>query len=98
MIESNSERSIHSSALEQVSAGSAASLADRVVTRLLALGYERVQLVTPFAKIAELLEGAGDGEVTVEARRDGAACKGKILVKRGAIADVQMQSAYSTFP
>jgi hypothetical protein len=85
-------------ALEPVGVGSASALADRIVTRLLALGYERVQLVTPFAKIAELLEGAGDGEVTVEARRDGAACKGKLLVKRGAIADVQLQSAYSTFP
>ena|SRR5260221_4576793 len=86
-------------ALEPVGVGSASALADRIVTRLLALGYERVQLVTPFAKIAELVEGAGgDGEVTVEARRDGAACKGKILVKRGAIADVQLQSAYSAFP
>ena len=86
-------------ALEPVAPGSATALADRIVTRLLALGYERVQLVTPLAQIGALVEGGGsDGEVTVEARRDGAACKGKILVRRGAIADVQLQSAYSAFP
>jgi hypothetical protein len=83
-------------ALEPIAAGSASALADRIVTRLLALGYERVQLVTPISRIAELVEG--DGEVTVEARREGAACKGKILVRRGAIADVQLQSAYTAFP
>jgi hypothetical protein len=83
-------------ALEPVSAGSGSALADRIVTRLIALGYERVQLVTPVAKIAEMLES--EGEVAVEARRDGAACKGRILVRRGAIADVQIQAAYSVFP
>ena len=77
---------------------SGSALADRIVTRLLALGYERIQLVTPLAKIAELAEGKTDGEVTVEARRDGAACKGRIFVKQAAIADVQIQSAYSVFP
>jgi hypothetical protein len=77
---------------------SGSALADRLVTRLLALGYERIQLVTPLAKIAELAEGKTDGEVSVEARRDGAACKGRISVKQGAIADVQIQSAYSVFP
>ena len=83
-------------ALETVAAGSAEALSDRIVTRLLALGYERVQLVTPQEKIGEMV--AGDGEVTVEARREGAACKGRIVVRRGAIVDVQLQSAYTTFP
>lgn len=83
-------------ALETISAGSAEALADRIVTRLLALGYERVQLVTPSEKIGEMV--AGDGEVTVEARREGAACKGKIVIRRGAIVDVQLQSAYTAFP
>ena len=86
-------------ALEPVSSSSAAALADRIVTRLLALGYERVQLVTPMAKLAELVAGAGgDGEVSVEARREGAACKGRVVIRGGAIADLQIQSAYSTFP
>ncbi len=80
------------------SSASGSALADRLVTRLLALGYERIQFVTPLAKIAELAEGKTDGEVSVEARRDGAACKGRIFVKQGAIADVQIQSAYSVFP
>lgn len=86
-------------ALAPVAPGSGSALADRIVTRLLALGYERIQLVTPIAKISEMAEGkGGDGEISVEARRDGAACKGRILVKQGAIADVQIQSAYSVFP
>lgn len=86
-------------ALATTGAISGSALADRIVTRLLALGYERIQLVTPLAKIAELAEGkASEGEVSIEARRDGAACKGRIFVKQGAIVDVQIQSAYSVFP
>jgi len=84
------------SALEPVSAGSAEALADRIVTRLLALGYERVHLVTPSEEIGEMI--AGEGAVTVEARREGTACKGRIVVRRGAIVDVQLQSAYTAFP
>lgn len=84
------------SALVATSAGSAESLADRIVTRLLSLGYERVQLVTPLEKIGEMI--AGDGEVAVEARREGAACKGRIVVRRGVIVDVQLQSAFTMFP
>ena len=78
------------------SPGAASALADRVVTRLLALGYERVQLVTPLAELALLV--GGDGEVRIEARRDGAPCKGRIVLREGTIADVQIQAAYSTFP
>lgn len=74
----------------------ASALAERVVNRLLALGYERVQLVTPIAEIAKLVDG--DGEIQVEARRDGAPCKGRISVRAGALADLQIQSAYSAFP
>jgi len=83
-------------AIEAVSAGSAEALTDRIMTRLLALGYERVQLVTPAERIGEMI--AGDGEVTIEARREGAACKGRVVVRRGAIVDVQIQSAYTAFP
>jgi hypothetical protein len=83
-------------ALEAASAGTAAALADRIVTRLLALGYERVHLVTPAEEIGAMI--AGEGAVTVEARREGAACKGRVVVRRGAIVDVQLQSAYTAFP
>jgi hypothetical protein len=71
-------------------------LADRVVTRLLALGYERVLLVTPHAELAALVDG--DGEIVVEARRDGAICKGRVAVRGGRITEVQVQPAYSAFP
>src|SRR6185295_16869585 len=39
--------------------GSASALTDRVVSRLLALGYERVQLVTTPEDIARMVEGDG---------------------------------------
>jgi hypothetical protein len=71
-------------------------LADRVVTRLLALGYERVLLVTPHDELAKFAQG--DGEVVVEARRDGSICKGRVLVRDGRITELQIQPAYSAFP
>lgn len=89
-----SERS--AGALAPASHAVAGLLAERIVTRLLALGYERIQFVTPLAEVARL--SASDGEVAVEARRDGAACKGRVIVRGGAIADLALQSAYSTFP
>lgn len=84
------------STLPVPAAQSAAELAERVRARLLALGYERVQLVTPLEELGPLL--AGEGRLAVEARRDGVACKGRVRVKAGAILDVELQSAYSTFP
>jgi hypothetical protein len=77
------------------SAGSAL-LSERIVTRMLSLGYERVQLVTPQAELEPLL--GGEGTVALEARRDGVSCKGRVKIKAGAIQDVQMQAAYSAFP
>lgn len=74
----------------------AAGLQDRIVTRLLALGYERIVLVTPPTDLA--LVAREGGAVVLEARRDGAACKGRVLVEGGHIQDIQIQSAYSTFP
>lgn len=79
-----------------MSAPTGSSLAERVVTRLLALGYERVQLVSNEGDLARM--AAEGGEVLVEARRDGAPCKGRVRVKQGAIVDVAIQSAYSAFP
>jgi hypothetical protein len=76
--------------------GGANALADRVVTRLLALGYERVQIVTPSADVARMVDG--DGDVLIEARRDGAPCKGRVSVRHGVLTDVQIQAAYSAFP
>jgi hypothetical protein len=95
VLESSQVRSIHGEALELAAPG-ASSLADRVVTRLLALGYERVQLVTPAEELSKLAEG--DGEILVEARRDGAPCKGRVSVRGGRLTDVHIQAAYSAFP
>lgn len=71
-------------------------LGERVTNRLLALGYERVQIVTRTEKLHEL--GAKDGEVLVEARRSGVLHKGRILIRGGQLADVEMNPAYSIFP
>ena len=79
-----------------VSVGAGAGLGERVVNRLLALGYERVQIVTRSEKLHEL--GAKDGEVLVEARREGVLHKGRVVVRSGRIAEVEVHPAYSIFP
>ena len=71
-------------------------LGERIVNRLVALGYERIELVTPSAEIEALAHGSGD--VVVEARRDGVLCKGRVRVRAGRIDLVQLQSAFSIFP
>jgi hypothetical protein len=96
VIESTHERSLHTSSSELVATSGSSSLADRVVTRLLALGYERVQLLTSSEEFQYLADH--DGEILVEARRDGAPCKGHVSVRGGRLADVQIQAAYSAFP
>ena len=73
-----------------------ADLGERVTNRMLAQGYERIVVVTPREQFAAILESGG--EIQVEARRDGAPCKGKAVFKGGALVDVVMQSAYATFP
>jgi len=95
-LETRAEPRSQSSALERSGAALASALPERIVTRLLALGYERIQFVTPLAEIQAL--SAADGEVLVEARRDGAACKGRVVVRAGSVADLKFQSAYSIFP
>ena len=75
---------------------SGAALSDRIVDRLLALGYERVEIITPLDKL-EVLAREG-GEAQVEARRDGALHKGRAIVRAGTIADVQLRASYEIFP
>jgi len=74
----------------------AGALGERVVNRLLSLGYERVHLVTESAELDELERG--DGEVLVEAHRQGALCKGRVLVRAGRITEVLVKPSYSAFP
>ena len=71
-------------------------LSERVVNRLLAMDFERIQVVTPLADIEELTDG--DGEILVEARKNGALCKGRVLVRGGTLTDVQLRPAYTVFP
>lgn len=76
------------------------SLAERVTNRLLALGYERVRLVTAAEELEALARqaGGGDGDIVVEARRNGAPCKGRVLLRSGALTEVEIRPAYSVFP
>lgn len=71
-------------------------LGERVTNRLVALGYERVQILTPIDELDELAQD--DGEVLVEARRFGSLCKGRVQIKAGTIGEVRVQPSYSTFP
>ncbi len=72
------------------------SIGERVVNRLLSLGYEQVEIVTRFEKLAELARS--DGEVLVEAKREGVLHKGRVSLRLGRLADVEMTPAYSIFP
>jgi hypothetical protein len=80
--------------------GAPANLGERVVNRLLALGYERVRLITSPEDLAALAAEprGGNGEITVEARRDGALCKGRVLLRSGALTEVEIRPSYSVFP
>ncbi len=73
-----------------------ACLGERVTNRLLALGYERVQIVTD----SDVLDGIGpgDGEVLVEVHRQGVLHKGSVRVRDGSVADVDVHPTYSIFP
>lgn len=71
-------------------------LSDRVIDRLLALGYERVQLVTPIDELPA--DDAAGGEVRVEAHRNGVLCKGRVSVENGALVDVDLKPTYTAFP
>ena len=72
------------------------TVGERVVNRLLAMGYERVQIISPAAEVTAL--SIDDGEVLVEAHRQGALFKGRVLVRSGTISDVELHPSYSIFP
>lgn len=73
-----------------------APLSERVVNRLLALGFERIHLITTTQELEEL--SAGDGDVLIEARRDGAICKGRVKINGGTISEVDVRSSHDMFP
>ena len=72
------------------------ALRDRIVSRLLALGFERIELLASSSEI-EGMVGA-EGEVSVEARRAGAWHKGRVVIRSGSIADVTMRASFEAFP
>jgi hypothetical protein len=80
---------------ELVPAG-APLLAERVVQRLVTLGYERVEIVTPHEELERCARG--DGEVRVEARREGLLCKGRVRVRAGRIEGAHLEPALAAFP
>ena len=71
-------------------------LGERVLNRLLALGYERIEIVTPEDSFAAITQTGG--YVLVEARREGILCKGRVRVRAGRIESVQLQPAFPVFP
>ena len=81
---------------ELVVPADAGAVSERVTNRCLALGFERIHLVSRSEELDELLRK--DGEVLVEARKDGVLHKGRVLLRGGRIADVEMNPAYSIFP
>jgi len=72
-------------------------LGERVTNRLLALGYEQVELVEDSDELAKIAV-AQEGEVRVEAKRNGALYKGCIRLRAGRIQGVEMAPCYSLFP
>ncbi len=71
-------------------------LAERVRARLLNLGFERIEILTPSEYHSGLLEGGG--EVLVEARRSGASYKGKVRIEDGQLIDVNLRPSHTMFP
>jgi hypothetical protein len=93
-------RAARSAELPERAPDGPAGLGERVVNRLLALGYERVRLITSPEQLAALAAEprGGNGEILVEARRSGAPCKGRVLLRSGALTEVEIRPAYSVFP
>jgi len=69
-----------------------AQLVERALNRLLALGYEQVEVVTPRDAVDP------DGSILVEARRSGAIYKGAVRLSGGAVADVALRPSHELFP
>ncbi len=79
-------------------AANPADPASRIIARVLAQGYERVQLVPGREELERLLAADGAHEVLLEARRNGVLCKGRVLLRDGAVTDVELSPAYTMFP
>ncbi len=69
---------------------------ERIVDRALALGYDRVQVVSNRDELGDL--GEGRHEIALEARRTGVLFKGKAVTQDGRVADLDLQPPYAMFP
>lgn len=65
-----------------------------VETRLLQLGYGRIQILTDLTGLAS----TADVELQVEAERNGMPMKGRVTVRNGSVRDVTLQSVVQMFP
>lgn len=65
-----------------------------VETRLLQLGYGNLRLLSDLRAVAQV----GDAEVQFEAEMQHMPCKGRVLLRNGAIRDVAVQAATTLFP
>jgi len=99
----NAQRGLEDALLRAIERGSAAGaapaapgLSDAITNRLLALGYERVQIAAAADELARL--ESADGDVLVEARKSGVAHKGRVLVRGGRIHAVEIQPPFAVFP
>lgn len=93
-----SQVAYHGEAGATAPASDVAGLSERIVQRLIAHGFEHVQVVPTLEELAKLFESGGAHEVLVEARRGGVQCKGRVLVRDGVVVEVEVKPAYSMFP
>ena len=76
--------------------GEPEELSERVTNRLLAMGYERVLVIADPEEVQALL--SEEGEIAIEAHRQGVLHKGRVHVRAGRITDVELVPSYSVFP
>jgi len=65
-----------------------------VETRLLQLGYSDLRLLTD----VDSVPATADVEVQVECLKNRMPCKGRVLLRNGALRDVQLQTIVQSFP
>lgn len=65
-----------------------------VETRLLQLGYGKIQVLTDLSEV----RADREVEVAVECERAGMACKGRVVVRNGTVRDVLLQNVATMFP
>ncbi len=90
------ERWVAGSERPETVGSSSLPLSERLRSRLLSEGFERIEILTPSEYHAGLLESGG--EVLVEARRSGASYKGRVRIEDGLFVDVNLRPSHTLFP